>query len=445
MEQTAEQPLQSRPNLPRYALPFDRSLIERIARDHPTPFYLYCEEGIRGRTRQLMEAFRWNAGFREYFAVKATPNPNIVAIFRDEGCGADCSSLAELVLCEKIGMRGRSLMFTSTNTTRAEFAKAHELGAIVNLDHPDLIDKLLDAGGPPDVVSFRYNPDLQQAGNAIIGNPRQSKFGCTREQVLQGYQRCKALGVARFGLHAMIVSNELRQQSFVETARILFDLAVEAWRRIGIKIEWINLGGGIGLPYRPEDGELDLAGIGDGVRGVYEEILGAAGLTPVSLFMENGRAMTGPFGYLVTRVINRKETYKKYVGVDACMANLMRPALYGAYHHITVLGKESAPLAESVDVVGSICENNDKFAVDRPLPAIALDDILVIHDAGAHGHAMGFQYNGRLRCAELLLGRDGEVRLIRRAETLDDYFATVTFPQRRAASGPATPHDAPRP
>jgi diaminopimelate decarboxylase len=414
----------------KYALPFDASLVEKIVREYPTPFYLYQEEGIRHRTRQLIEAFRWNPGFRQYFAVKATPNPHIVALLRDEGCGTDCSSIAELVMSDRLGMKGDSIMFTSNNTTGKEFAKACESGAIVNLDHPNLIDKLVDACGMPEVISFRYNPGLEKTGNAIIGDQRQSKFGCTKEQILQGYERCKQLGAKRFGLHAMVVSNELRLPSFSDTARMLFKLAVEAKQKLGIQLEFINLGGGIGVPYRPQESELDLPQLGEGVRKVYEEILVSAGLGSVKIFMENGRAITGPFGYLVTRVINIKETYKKYIGVDACMSNLMRPALYGAYHHITVLGKENAPATQTVDVVGSLCENNDKFAVDRNLPELSTDDILMIHDAGAHGYAMGFQYNGRIRCAELLLSKDQTVRQIRRAETLDDYFATVEFPPK---------------
>jgi diaminopimelate decarboxylase len=413
-----------------YALPFDASLIERLAAQYPTPFHLYHEEGIRNRTRELLKAFSWNQGFREYFAVKATPNPHIVSILREEGCGADCSSVPELVLSERIGLTGQSIMFTSNNTTAKEFAEACRLGAIINLDHPHHIDTLVKSVGLPDTISFRYNPGPERTGNAIIGNPQEAKFGCTKQQVLEGYRRCKQLGVSKFGLHTMIVSNELQVQSFIDTARMLFELAVLAQREAGVRIEFINLGGGVGTPYRPHECEVDLQKVGDGVRQVYEEVLVPAGLAPVRILMENGRTITGPFGFLVTRVINLKETYKKYVGVDACMSNLMRPGMYGAYHHITVLGKEKAPVVGPMDVVGSLCENNDKFAVDRPLPEIAVGDLLVLHNAGAHGYAMGFQYNGRLRSAELLLGREGKVRQIRRAETIDDYFATVEFPAR---------------
>jgi diaminopimelate decarboxylase len=410
-------------------LPFDAPTLRRIVRDYPTPFHLYDEAGIRQRMRQLKQAFAWNPGFRQYFAVKATPNPQIVALLRDEGSGADCSSIAELVLCQRLGMTGDQVIFTSNNTVGAEFAKAVELGAIVNLDHPGLIDTLVAAAGMPDTISFRFNPGPKRTGNAIIGNPQESKFGCTRSQVLEGYRRCRELGARHFGLHAMIVSNELLVQSLWDTARMLFELAVEVQRELGIRIEFINLGGGIGVGYRPTDTEIDLAEFGQGVYRLYNEILVPAGLDPLRILMENGRAMTGPFGYLVTTVTNVKETYKRYVGVDATMANLMRPGMYGAYHHISVVGKENAPSGPPVDVVGSLCENNDKFAIDRPLPPVEVGDLLVIHDAGAHGHAMGFQYNGRLRGAELLLETKGTVRQIRRAETLEDYFATVRFPE----------------
>lgn len=408
-------------------LPFDAATLQRVLDKYPTPFYLYDERGIRQRTRDLMKAFEWNPGFKNYFAVKATPNPHIVSILRDEGSGADCSSPAELVICERLGITGRSIMFTSNNTTASEYAFARELGAIINLDHPDLIDTLVATGGMTETISFRYNPGPERTGNAIIGNPQEAKFGCTRAQILQGYQRCRELGAKRFGLHAMIVSNERDVQSLWDTAQMLFEFAVLVKRELDIKIDFINLGGGIGVGYRPTDNEINLAEFGAGVQKRYQEILVPAGLDPVQIMMENGRAMTGPFGFLVTRVINKKETYKKYIGVDACMSNLMRPGMYGAYHHITVLGQEDASPAAAVDVVGSLCENNDKFAVDRELPEVEVDDVMVIHDAGAHGHAMGFQYNGRLRCAELLLEEDGSVRQIRRAETLEDYFATVEF------------------
>ncbi len=408
-------------------LPFTPELIERIAAEHPTPFYVYHEEGLRQRTRELYAAFAWNEGFRQYFAVKATPNPHIVALLQAAGCGADCSSVAELVLCEKIGLTGESVMFTSNNTTTAEFAQAARLGAVINLDCPSLLAKLQQLPALPEVISFRFNPGAERSGNVIIGDPQESKFGCSRAQIIEGYRRCQELGISRFGLHAMVVSNELSVSSLLDTAAMLFELAVLVQQETGVAVEFINLGGGIGVPYRPGEQPVDLQALGSGVRELYAAILEPAGLAPVRIMMENGRAMTGPFGYLVTRVQNIKRSYKDYVAVDACMANLMRPGMYGAYHHISILGKEDQPPQGPVDVVGSLCENNDKFAIDRQLPAAAEGDFVIIHDAGAHGHSMGFQYNGRLRSAEFLLNDAGEFRQIRRAETLDDYFATVDF------------------
>lgn len=408
--------------------PCSADQIEELTQTFPTPFYLYDEKGIRRRTRELAAAFSWNENFRNYFAVKATPNPHLLAALRDEGCGADCSSVAELVLCKKLNMTGSTLMFTSNNTTWDEFQKAIELGAIINLDDPAHVEKLKRAAEMPEFISFRFNPGAERTGNTIIGEPTEAKFGCTRDQLLDGYEQCQNLGVTRFGLHTMVVSNERNVQSFFDTAQMLFELAVMLYQKLRIKVEFINLGGGIGIPYRPEETELNLLELGKGVQTIYEEILGKAGIAPVNIYMENGRAITGPFGYLVTQVINVKNTYKRYVGVDACMSNLMRPAMYGAYHHLSVLGKEDSPNRNVVDVVGSLCENNDKFAIDRELPDVDVGDIMVIHDAGAHGHSMGFQYNGRLRSAELLLCESGEVRLIRRAEELKDYFATLEFP-----------------
>jgi diaminopimelate decarboxylase len=415
-------------------LPFDAQLIEQIAAEHPTPFYVYHEDGIRQRVRELYEAFAWNAGFKQYFAVKATPNPHIVALLQDEGCGADCSSMAELVLCERLSLTGEAVMFTSNNTTVSEFAKAAAVGAVINLDSPQLLDKLQQLPELPPVVSFRYNPGKERSGNVIIGEPQESKFGCSREQILEGYSRCKALGFERFGLHAMVVSNELEIASLLSTAEMLFELAVQIQQETGIGVEFINLGGGIGVPYRPGEQEVNLREFGEGVQKLFASTLVAAGLPDVHVMMENGRAMTGPFGYLVTRVINTKRSHKNYVGVDACMSNLMRPGMYGAYHHLSVLGKEGQPHTAPADVVGSLCENNDKFAIDRELPAVDEGDFVVVHDAGAHGHAMGFQYNGRLRSAEFLFNDAGEVRQIRRAETLDDYFATVDFPAGKTRS-----------
>ncbi|MFG0255674.1 MAG: diaminopimelate decarboxylase, partial [Rhodopirellula sp. JB053] len=340
---------------------------------------------------------------------------------------ADCSSVAELITCERLGITGHDVMFTSNNTTTEEFEVAARLGAIINLDTPHHIDQLQQLDRMPEMVSFRFNPGPERQGNVIIGDPKEAKFGCTREQIFEGYARCAELGVERFGLHAMVVSNELNVEALLQTAEMLFDLALQIHERTGVAVECINLGGGIGVAYRPEQDEIDLAEFGRGVQALYESKLAPSPLPPVRLMMENGRAMTGPFGYLISTVINQKTSYKNYVGVDACMSNLMRPGMYGAYHHISVLGKEDAPATQTVDVVGSLCENNDKFAIDRELPPTEVGDIVVIHDAGAHGHSMGFQYNGRLRSAELLYNNAGEVREIRRAETFDDYFATVDF------------------
>ncbi len=418
--------------------PFDAQLIERLVADYPTPFYVYHEDGIRQRVRELYKAFAWNPGFQQFFAIKATPNPHVVSILQEEGCGADCSSVAELVLCEKIGLSGESVMFTSNNTTVSEFAIAAKVGAVINLDSPQLLDKLQQLPTLPAVVSFRYNPGEERSGNVIIGDPQESKFGCNKEQILEGYQRCKALGFERFGLHAMVVSNELEIASLLDTAEMLFELARLVQEKTGIPVEFINLGGGIGVPYRPGEKEVNLQEFGAGVQKLYQSILVDAGLTNVRIMMENGRAMTGPFGYLVTRVINTKKSYKNYVGVDACMSNLMRPGMYGAYHHLSVLGKEDKTTNTPVDVVGSLCENNDKFAIDRKLPAIEEGDYVIVHDAGAHGHAMGFQYNGRLRSAEFLFNDAGDFRQIRRAETLEDYFSTVDFPTDKNTASQST-------
>lgn len=408
-------------------LPFDEATIRAIAAEHPTPFYLYDERGIRENARRLNGAFAWVEGFRNFFAVKATPNPHILKLLKEEGFGADCSSLAELVLSERVGLAGEEIMFTSNETPAAEYAKAKALGAIINLDDITHIEYVAEQVGLPDLVCQRYNPGPLRGGNAIIGKPEEAKYGFTRPQLFDGYKLLKEKGVKRFGLHTMVVSNELNPDSFIQTARMLFELAVELADRLQVRLEFVNLGGGIGIPYRPEEEPVDLERVASGIRAAYEQLIEPAGLDPLRIFMENGRFVTGPYGYLVTTAIHEKHIYKDYVGVDACMANLMRPGMYGAYHHITVLGKEDAPADRVVDVVGSLCENNDKFAIDRPLPKIERGDILVIHDAGAHGHAMGFQYNGKLRSAELLLQQDGSVRQIRRAETLDDYFATLDF------------------
>lgn len=410
------------------SLPFDEQMIREIAKDHPTPFYLYDEQAIRENARRLNQAFSWCEGFREYFAVKATPNPHILEILREEGFGGDCSSLPEMTLCEATGITGEDIIFTSNNTKWTEYQRARELGAIINLDDITHIDYLEQHVGLPELLCFRYNPGPLREGNVIIGNPEEAKYGFTREQLFEGYRLLKQRGVKRFGLHTMVASNELNPDFFVETARMVFELAVELAEKDGIRLEFCNLGGGIGIPYRPEQEPVDLEYLGAQVQAVYEELIRPAGLHPLKVLMENGRMVTGPYGYLITTAIHHKDIYKHYVGVDACMSNLMRPGMYGAYHHITVLGKEHAAHDQVVDVVGSLCENNDKFAIDRPLPTVAEGDLLVIHDAGAHGHSMGFQYNAKLRSAELLLRPDGTVTQIRRAETPEDYFATLEYP-----------------
>lgn len=415
-------------------VPFTKNQLEAIVAEHATPFHIYDESGIRSNARHLYEAFGWCESFKEYYAVKAAPNPHLVSMLRDEGCGADCSSYAELVLCERLGIRGEDIMFTSNNTQAYEYQKAVELGAIINLDDISHIDYLEQNAGLPEMICFRYNPGPLREGNVIIGKPEDAKYGFTREQLFEGYKTLAERGVKRFGLHTMVASNELNAEFFVETARMVFEVAIELQERLGIKLEFVNLGGGIGIPYRPGEEAVDLVAVSQGVRAAYEEMIEPAGLNPLRILMENGRMMTGPYGYLVTRVVHHKHIYKDYVGVDACMANLMRPGMYGAYHHITAMGKEDAPADRVVDVVGSLCENNDKFAIDRSLPELVVDDLLVIHDAGAHGHSMGFQYNGKLRSAELLLQSDGSVREIRRAETLDDYFSTVDFASVSAAA-----------
>lgn len=408
-------------------LPFNLEQLQKIREDYGTPFHIYDEEAIRKNAQRLQAAFAWAPGFKEYFAVKALPNPYILKVLREEGFGADCSSLAELILAEKAGITEENIMLTSNNTPAEEFQKAKDLWAIINLDDITHIDYLEKHTGLPEVLSFRYNPGSLRAGNAIIGNPEESKYGLTKEQLFQAYEIVRDKGVKRFGLHTMIISNELNPDFFIETAEMMFDLAIELKEKLGIRLEFVNFGGGIGIPYRPEQEPVNLETIGEGVRKVYEEKIVAKGLDPLRICLECGRMVTGPYGYLVTQVLHRKDTYKNYIGVDASMSDLMRPGIYGAYHHITVMGKEDLPKDHIYDVTGSLCENNDKFAVDRELPRIDIGDILVIHDTGAHGHAMGFNYNGKLRHAELLLQADGSVKLIRRAETLEDYFATLDF------------------
>lgn len=407
-------------------LPVTEAKLKEIIEQFPTPFHIYDEKAIRENVRRLTAAFKWAPGFKEYFAVKATPNPYILNVLGEEGVGADCSSLAELILSEQAGIVGENIMFTSNDTPWQEYQKAKELGSIINLDDITHIEYLEKHVGIPEVISFRYNPGpLMKSGNTIIGYPEEAKYGLTRPQILQAYQIMKDKGVKRFGLHTMVISNELNASSFVATAEMMFDLAIEIKSITGVAVEFINLGGGIGIPYKPEQQAVDLELVGREIKRIYEEKIIPNGLHPLKLAMECGRMITGPYGYLVATVMHKKDIYKNYIGLDACMANLMRPALYGSYHHITVVGKENLPYDRVYDVTGSLCENNDKFAIDRQLPQMEAGDLVVIHDAGAHGHAMGFNYNGKLRSAELMLRPDGSVKLIRRAETLEDYFATL--------------------
>ena len=409
-------------------LPYDKAQIEEIAKTHPTPFHIYDEAGIVAAAQRLQRAFQWNAGYKEYYAVKACPNPAILRLLHDQGCGMDCSSLTELMLCERLGIVGEDIMFSSNDTPAEEFAYARRLGALINLDDFSHIDFLKDNGGIPETVCLRYNPGGEfRLGNTIMGNPGDAKYGMTRPQIFEGVKLLRAYGAKRFGLHAFLASNTTDNAYYPSLAAELFQLAADLHRELGVEIAFVNLSGGVGIPYRPEEEPADILAIGRGVRAQYEKILVPAGLDHVAIKTELGRYMTGPYGSLVSRVLHIKNTYKQYVGLDACAANLMRPAMYGAYHHITVLGKEDAPCDHVYDVTGSLCENNDKFAVDRMLPKIDIGDLLVIHDTGAHGHAMGYNYNGKLRSAELLLHANGEVELIRRAETPADYFATLDF------------------
>lgn len=409
-------------------VPFSKDEIEKIIQQYPTPFHIYDEKGMLEYAKYFLNSFKWNKGFKQFYAIKACPNPYIMKLLKDEGMGIDCSSMAELILAEKVGIHGENIMFTSNNTPTAEFKKAVELGAVINLDDIKHIDYLDKAAGIPELVSFRYNPGALKGGNIIIGNPEDSKYGFTREQLFEGYQKLKEKGIERFGIHTMVASNELDNDYFVETAEIIFDVIAEIKEKVGVDIEFANLGGGIGIPYKSEHKPVDIEKVSAGIKERYEELIIGKGLKPLRIYFESGRAITGPFGYLITTVRHIKETYKKYIGVDATMANLMRPALYGAYHHITVMGKENESHNQLYDVTGSLCENNDKFAINRLLPNNVIPgDIVVIHDTGAHGHAMGFQYNGKLRSAELLYRTDKSVKEIRRAETMDDYYATIDF------------------
>ncbi len=403
--------------------------LEEITREYKTPFHIYDEHGIRLRARALNAAFSWNKGFREYFAVKATPTPCLLKILKEEGCGVDCSSLTELIMSDKSGFHGNEIMFSSNDTPAEDFIKARELDAIINLDditHIEFLEKV--TGSIPETICCRYNPGGDfRISTRIMGSPSDAKYGMTPEQIINAYKILKSKGAKRFGIHAFLSSNNTDNEYYPTLAKELFEFAVRVKEETGISLSFINLSGGVGVPYLPEAKEPDIAAIGEGVRKVYEEVLVPAGLCDVSLFTELGRWMLAPNGHLVTRVIHEKHIYKEYIGVDACAANLMRPAMYGAYHHITVMGKENSPLDHIYDVTGGLCENNDKFAIDRALPKIEIGDLLVIHDSGAHGFSMGYNYNGKLRSAELLYCEDGSVKLIRRAETVDDYFATLLW------------------
>lgn len=408
--------------------PLNKEQLEQLTQSYETPFYLYDEKAIRENMRRFTKAFSIFPSFKEYFAVKACPNPYIMKILKNEGCGADCSSLPELILTENAGMQGEEVMFTSNETPAKEYIYANLKGNIINLDDITHIDYLEQAlGGLPELISFRYNPGPLKAGNALIGKPEEAKYGLTREQIFEAYKICKDRGVKRFGLHTMVASNELNPDYFVETAQLLFTLAVELKEKVGVSVEFVNLGGGIGIPYRPEQVAVDYDYVAQGIKAVYDKLIVPAGLDPLKICWECGRPITGPYGWLVTRALHQKHIYREYIGVDASMADLMRPGMYGAYHEVTVSGKEAAAKTETYDVVGSLCENCDKFAVQRQLPKIDIGDLLIIHDAGAHGRAMGFNYNAKLRCGELLLREDGSVVQIRRKETVDDYFATLDF------------------
>ncbi|MCM1182782.1 MAG: diaminopimelate decarboxylase [Roseburia sp.] len=400
--------------------------IEEIVERYPTPFHIYDEKGIRENARAVKEAFAWNKGFKEYFAVKATPNPFLIDLLREYGCGCDCSSMTELMLSHAMGIAGEDIMFSSNDTPAEEFAYAHEIGATINLDdftHIAYLEKTI--GTLPETISCRYNPGgVFKISNSIMDNPGDAKYGFTTEQLFEGFRILKEKGVKNFGIHAFLASNTVTNEYYPTLAKTLFETAVRLKNETGANIRFINLSGGIGVPYRPEQEANDIAQIGESVRRVYEEVLVPAGMGDVALYTELGRFMMAPYGHLVTRVIHEKHTHKEYIGVDACAVNLMRPAMYGAYHHITVLGKENEPCAYKYDVTGSLCENNDKFAIDRMLPRIDIGDYLAIHDTGAHGFSMGYNYNGKLKSAELLLKEDGSVQLIRRAETPKDYFAT---------------------
>ena len=406
---------------------FDKAKIEEIIKKIPTPFHIYDEKGIREAARNLKKAFSW-CDYREYFAVKACPNPKLIAILKEEGCGVDCSSYTELMIAERLGFRNDGIMFSSNVTPAEDFVYARKLGATINLDDFTHIAFLEKNGGLPETVCLRYNPggDFKING-AIMGNPGDAKYGMTKDQIFEAVKILKNKGVKHFGLHSFLASNMIENDYYASLAAVLFELAVEINETLGADVTFVNLSGGVGIPYKPEDKPVDIDYIGESVRKKYGEIVAPSKLGKLAIKTELGRYMTGPYGALVATAIHEKNIYKNYIGLDACAANLMRPAMYGSYHHITVLGKENAPCEMTYDVTGGLCENNDKFAVDRKLPKIDIGDIIAIHDTGAHGFAMGYNYNGKLRSAEVLLKEDGSFELIRRAETPDDYFATVIW------------------
>ena len=401
--------------------------LEEITASFPTPYHLYDEKGIRENAKAVQEAFAWNKGFKEYFAVKACPNPALIQIMREYGCGCDCSSMTELMLSKAIGCEGEDIMFSSNATPAEEYAYANKIGAIINLDditHIDFLEQTI--GHIPETISCRYNPGgLFRLSNGIMDNPGDAKYGMTTEQLFEAFKILKAKGAKRFGIHAFLASNTVTNEYYPMLAKVLFELAVKLEKETGADIQFINLSGGVGIPYKPDQEPNDIRVIGAGVKKVYNEVLVPAGMGDVAIYTEMGRFMTGPYGCLVTKAIHEKHTYKEYIGCDACAVNLMRPAMYGAYHHITVMGKENEPCDHKYDITGSLCENNDKFAIDRMLPKIDKGDFLVIHDTGAHGYAMGYNYTGKLKSAEILLKEDGSFELIRRAETPEDYFATL--------------------
>lgn len=402
--------------------------LKEITKEYPTPFHLYDEKGIRENVKRLKEAFSWNKGFKEYFAVKATPNPFLINILKEYGCGCDCSSMTELMMAKALGFKGEDIMFSSNATPAEEFVFAREMDAVINLDDFTHIDFLEKVAGIPETISCRFNPGgLFKISTDIMDNPGDAKYGFTKEQLFEGFKLLKSKGVKNFGIHAFLASNTVTNEYYPTLAKILFETAVEIEKATGADIKFINLSGGIGIPYRPEQEPNDIYAIGEGVRKAFEEILVPAGMGDIAIYTELGRFMMGPYGCLVTTAVHEKHIYKEYIGCDASAVNLMRPAMYGAYHHITVMGKENEPCDHKYDITGSLCENNDKFAIDRMLPKIDIGDLLVIHDTGAHGFAMGYNYNGKLKSAEILLKEDGSTQLIRRAETPKDYFATFDF------------------